>query len=162
MNIKQLRKLLKVREHRVDVARAALEAKRRIVDACKAECERLQKRLEETLLKRLSEQRDFNEHLGAQASAALTIADAQYSENYVGRLTDVATSIGQEIVAARKALAKAEEEAVAARRALRHAMAKHDALVNVMDKALAEERQLALRSEEEETEEIASRRVALI
>ena len=162
MRIKELKRLLSVREHRVDVARAALEAKRRIVSACEAECDRLQQRLEQTLLKRLAEQRDFNEHLVSGADGAITIADAQYSENYVGRLTDVATGIGQEIVAARKSLAKAQEEAVTARRALRHAMAKHDALVKVLAKAVAERRQLALRSEEEETEEIASRRTALI
>lgn len=162
MKIKELKRLLSVRKHRVDMARAALEAKLRVVSACQAECDRLQQRLEQTLLKRLTQQRDFNEHLLPDASSAMTIADAQQLENYVGRLTDVATSIGQEIVAARKSLAKAEEEAVAARRALRHAMAKHDALVKVLAKAVAEQRQLALRSEEEETEEIASRRTALI
>ena len=157
MNVKALQQLLGVREHRVSVARAALESKQRIASACLGEEQRLIKRLETLLMQRIEQQKNF----GEQMQGAMTLAQAQQCDQFVGHLTDLATSVGEEIVVARKALAKANDEVTAARRALRHALAKRDALVNVQQKMMRDSRAARARVEEEQSEEIAARRVAV-
>lgn len=144
------------------MARVQLESKRRVADACQAEVDRLQARLESILMQRLTYQREFNTRLAVTSTSLLQVGHAQLSEQYVGRLTDTATSVGQEIVGARKAVLKADEEVRIAARALRQAMAKLDALINIRDKAQQELNRQKIRIEEEHSEELAVRRQAVV
>ena len=159
MNNAALKRLLGVREHRVEMAQAALEAAQRAAEARDAEVRVLQSKLEETLLVRLKHQRGFDAR--AVEKNTLSLLDAQRSEHYVGRLTDEATRIGQDVAGARKAATKAHDEVAVARRALRHAMAKRDALEKLVREAAAEAARFTARREDEETEEIAARRELL-
>ncbi|MFK8014897.1 MAG: hypothetical protein AB8G17_05620 [Gammaproteobacteria bacterium] len=162
MNADALRRLLVVREHRVDAARATLEGKQRIAEGCANEEQRLQKSLESLLLQRMHQQRVLGEQMQPHSGAGLQLLNVQQGDQFIGRLTDLASNVGNEIVAVRKALAKALEDVASARRVLRHAMAKRDALIKVRDEHEGEVRRENARREDEESEEIAARRMVLM
>ncbi|MEO1575190.1 MAG: YscO family type III secretion system apparatus protein [Pseudomonadota bacterium] len=160
MNTAALRRLLEVREHRVEAAQVALEAARRTLTARENEVASLQTSLEQTLMTRMSEQRAFDQR-AATGEVGLALIDAQQCEQYVSRLTQEATRIGEKIAKARKAVAAAQEQVAVARRALRHAMAKRDALAKLLREHETEAARIVARVEDEETEEIAARRESL-
>lgn len=161
MKEQALNKLLGVREHRVDAARAAFEAAQRALQTRENEAAHLQTSLERTLITRMGQQRAFGDKATTK-SVAMIAMDAQHSERYVGRLTAEATRIGEKIAKARKAVAKAKEDVVTARRALRHALAKRDALVKLLREQRQETARRVARMEDEESEEIAARRVPVL